>query len=60
MFDSLLHGNIGIGSRVAHKALDLAVDVGVEIDINTAGNMATHAHVDIFLLEFNTGAALFK
>ena len=46
--DRLLHGQVGKGRGIAHEALDLAVDSGVQVDLHAAGDMAAQAHFCVF------------
>jgi len=56
ILDGLRHGDIGVGRGIAHEATQLAVDQGVEVDIDDAGDLAAEAALGVLLLEANAGA----
>src|SRR5690606_37223265 len=54
--DRLLHGQVGIGRRVAHEPVDLAVDQLFQIQVDRAGNLAAQAHFGIGRVEADARA----
>ncbi len=57
IFQSLLHGEIGVGRRITHETQNLAVDELFQVQIDRAGNLTAQTHVRVSLIETNTRAA---
>ncbi|MCY1518133.1 hypothetical protein D9M68_528410 [compost metagenome] len=55
--NGVLHGQVGIGRRVADKAVELAVDEVFEGEVDGAGHLAAQAHFGVGRLEPDAGAA---
>src|SRR5690606_22510745 len=53
--DGIAHRDVRIGGRVAHEALELAVDLRVEVDLRLARDVAAQAKLGIFGDETDAG-----
>src|SRR5690606_11639302 len=56
--DRVAHRHPGVGRRIAHEALALAVDLRVEIDRRHAGDLAAQAQLCVFGRGGDAAAAL--
>src|SRR5690606_34020708 len=56
VLDGLVHGDIGVGGRVAHETQVLAVDEVRRVEVDLAGDIAAQAHFPVFLFELDAGA----
>ena len=55
ILNGLGHGEIGIGSGIAHKTVDFFVDVFLWLDIDKGANLGAEAEALVFGLETDTG-----
>src|SRR3990167_2685551 len=60
VLDRLFHGQGGEGCRIAHEAINLAVDQFFQFQVNGAGHLAAQAHLGVFRIETDTCPASAK